>query len=204
MGNSVATVAPWLFTNTENTNNAKANVHGAAFTKPDTVSFSIAMCACISVSPSQAMPKIAITARIPAWNTEPLVTAWLSGLQNHKINAPAESITISIVCAMPSGFIAPESSAKAGRNDGIMPITTTKNEAAKKMPSDSLAFLPTTILSSVSVSAAANSAAYSGSCKRRWYSGSSFNSLPSLFTITHAKPIPKMVEGTVTINTSPK
>ena len=202
-GNSVATVAPWLFTSTDSTNRARANVHGAVCTKPDTASFTMSICACINVSPSQAMPNMAITARIPAWNTEPLVTAWLSGLQNQIISAPAESITISMVCAMPSGFRLP-ASPNDGRSAGTAPITTTSRDAARNIPSDILAFLPITTLSSAAALSVSIAAAYCGSCRRFWYSGSSFSSLPILFTMTHASAMPNTVAGTVIFNTSPK
>ena len=139
IGNSVATVAPWLLTNTDKTNKAKAKVHGADSTKWLTVDSTSVKWPFIKVSPNQATPNTAITARIPAWNTEPRVIASPLGLHAKIISAEADSITISIVCAMPIGLIAPSCS-KAGRSSGNAPITTTSNAAAKKIPTDNLAF----------------------------------------------------------------
>ena len=132
-GNRVATVAPWLFTSTEKANNAKANVHGAVSTRPETSVFSSSRWALNSVSPSQATPKIAIAARIPAWKTEPRVMAVPSGLHRMMMSAPAVSMTISMVCGMVSAFMVPSACAKAGRKALDEPRMTTNTAAQMKI-----------------------------------------------------------------------
>ena len=124
------------------------------------MSFTSVMCACIKVSPNHAIPKIAITARIPAWNTEPLVISSPFGLQNRMINAPTLNITISMVCAIPIGL-----PSNVGRKLGTAPINTTNTAPNKNNPTDIFAVGLSFI--SVGLVLALLSFTYSGSCKRR-------------------------------------
>ena len=118
------------------------------------------MCACINVSPNHAIPKIAITARIPAWNTEPLVISVPSGLQVKIINAPIANMMISIVCAIPIGL-----PSNTGRKDGTAPMITTSNEPNKNKETEILAVLLTS--TSLTEVVEAKVSAYFGSVKRR-------------------------------------
>ena len=118
------------------------------------------MCACINVSPNHAIPKIAITARIPAWNTEPLVISVPSGLQVKMINAPIANIMISIVCAIPIGL-----PSNTGRKDGTAPMITTSNAPNKNKETEILAVLLTS--TSLTEVVEAKVSAYFGSFKRR-------------------------------------
>ena len=102
-----------------------------------------------------------------------------------------------MVCAIPIGL-----PSNTGRREGIAPINTTSNAPNKKRETEIFAVL--LISSSFPLIVELKASAYLGSCKRRWYSGSSFNSLPILLTNKHAQKIPRTVEGIVTINTSPK
>ena len=118
------------------------------------------MCACIKVSPNHAIPKIAITARIPAWKTEPLVISVPSGLQVKIINAPIANIMISMVCAIPIGL-----PSNTGRREGIAPINTTSNAPNKKRETEIFAVL--LISSSLLLIVELKASAYFGSFKRR-------------------------------------
>ena len=76
------------------------------------------------------------------------------------INAPIESIMISIVCAIPIGL-----PSKTGRSEGTAPINTTSNAPNKKSETDTFAVLLTSI--SVEFAVELKVSAYFGSCKRR-------------------------------------
>ncbi len=62
--------------------------------------WTVAWLALKKVSPIQATPKMAITACMPAWKTEPWATFSTFALQTITISAAIESITISMASAI--------------------------------------------------------------------------------------------------------
>ena len=88
-------------------NSAIPNSQGISRTNPSIDWVSSPIFPCRNVSPIQAIPKIAITACIPAGKTEPCVAFKPSVLVNRRISAAADNITISMMDDIPNVTISP-------------------------------------------------------------------------------------------------
>ena len=120
------------------TNRARPNNQGICVTISTIPLFSSAILPAMKVSPIQAIPKMAITACIPAGNTEPCVALIPSVLVTIRMMAAADSMTISIMEDMPSVTISP-SIRKLGRMPSKDPKRTIKAVANIKMSTESMA-----------------------------------------------------------------
>ena len=137
-GINARTVAAWLYNRIDMTNSAIPNSHGICRTIPSMERVSCAILPWRKVSPIHAIPKIAITACIPAGNTEPCVALIPSVLVTIRMIAAADNITISIMEDIPSVTISP-SIRKLGRIPSKEPKRTIKAVANIKMSTESMA-----------------------------------------------------------------
>ena len=103
-------------------NSAIPNSQGISRTNPSIDWVSSPIFPCRNVSPIQAIPKIAITACIPAGKTEPCVAFKPSVLVNRRISAAADNITISMMDDIPNVTISPSI-----RKEGRIPSNDPKN-----------------------------------------------------------------------------
>ena len=153
---------------------------------------------CKKVSPIHAIPKMAITACIPAGKTEPCVAFIPSVLEKIKIIAAADSIIISIMEGISSITVSPPTT-----NEGLIPLKdpnrTISTVARIKIKTESFAcfiFFTSLIVCLLSSKIP--------SVTRRWYSGSSTNSLPTLIEKSAPTNTPINVAGIVTFSISNK
>ena len=115
------------------------NSQGIWRTIPSIEAVSCAIFPFRNVSPIQAMPKMAITACIPAGKTEPCVAFIPSVLVTSRMRAAAESMMISIMADIPKETVFP-SIRKEGRIPSNEPKRTMNAVARINMSTEIIAW----------------------------------------------------------------
>ena len=129
-GMSVRTVAAWLYSRMDSANRASANSHGAAVTRSEMEPSMNSELPLKNVSPIHAIPKMAMTAVIPDWNTLPFTTSSAFGRQTIMMTAAMTSMTISMVMGIDMRVSSP-STVHAGRSVSTEPNRTTSTAPSK-------------------------------------------------------------------------
>ena len=151
------------------------------------------------VSPIQAIPKIAITACIPAKNTDPFISLFTSIRVKISIKPATVIIIISITCVI-SIFCNLPSIINEGRSASIKPKSIMENTPIRNIITDILA-----LCWSFSLICIADFSSFCNkpSFKRRKYSGSFSRGTPIKLTTIAPTITPISVAGTQTVKILP-
>ena len=154
----------------------------------------------IKVSPIQAIPKMAITACIPALNTDPFVALIPSVLVARRMMAAVLSMMISIASGIPSFTVVP-SMTKSGLRAGMEPKRTIATTDTRKRITLRRALKGVFALGSI---VERREGSINPSLMRRRYSGSSSSSLPLWRQVSAPTNTPSNVAGILTLRMSIK